>query len=142
MKCPVDKSVLMVVEHRKIELDYCLKCSGVWLDAGELELLISVLRSEGANLSDSDLLAPNKSPSLQAKRRCPICGRKMDKIWMGNSPKVLIDSCPEGDGLWFDRGELQRIIHEMEVPGSVGSPNVVTFLGEAFKATHKHGVKQ
>ena len=31
MKCPVDKSVMMVLEHRRIELDYCLKCSGVWL---------------------------------------------------------------------------------------------------------------
>ena len=41
MRCPVDKSDMIVVEHQKIELDYCLKCSGVWFDSGELDLLVS-----------------------------------------------------------------------------------------------------
>ncbi len=139
MKCPVDKSVMMVLEHRRIELDYCLKCSGVWLDSGELDLLISVLNSEGANLSPG---APLSQPAGQGKRRCPICGRKMEKVSMGESPKVLIDRCPQGDGLWFDSGELQKVIHGMESSGQPASVDVVTFLGEAFKATHTHDVKK
>lgn len=142
MKCPVDKSVMMVVEHRKIELDYCLQCSGVWLDSGELELLVSVLKAEGANLSAADLTTPTRAAVSQAKRKCPICGRKMEKVWLGKEPRVLIDSCPLGDGLWFDSGELQRVIHEMEYPGTPPSPGVLPFLGEAFKATHKHGAKK
>ena len=135
MKCPVDKSMMMVLEHRKIELDYCTQCSGVWLDAGELELLISVMKSEGAELANTQL--PSE-PAGQGKRRCPICGRKMDKVWMGNAPRVMIDSCPQGDGLWFDRGELQKVIHEMEPADKPKSRDVLTFLGEAFRATHSH----
>ena len=95
MKCPVDKSVMMVVEHRRIELDYCLKCHGVWLDAGELELLISVLQAEGANLHPDELLTPEKT-EIKDRRKCPICGSKMDKVWIGKDHRVLIDSCPLG----------------------------------------------
>ena len=138
MKCPVDKSVMMVVEHRRVELDYCLKCSGVWLDSGELELLVSLLNADGANLSQSELIS---QPDGQGKRRCPVCHRKMDRVRQGKENQVLIDSCPLGDGLWFDSGELQRVIHEMEAPGIKASSDVVTFLGEAFRGTHKHDVK-
>ena len=142
MKCPVDKSVMMVLEHRRIELDYCMKCSGVWLDARELELLVSVLNSEGADLSDTELLTPDKAEGIKAKRRCPICRRNMDKAWLGKGPKVLIDICPQGDGLWFDAGELQKVLQQMIQPGTPSSADVISFLGEAFHATHKAGVKK
>jgi Zn-finger nucleic acid-binding protein len=135
MKCPIDKSIMMAVEHRKIELDYCIKCSGVWLDSGELELLIAVLRSEGAKLSDADMLS---QPAGQGKRRCPICGRKMGKVWLGKEPKVLIDSCPLGDGFWFDHGELQRVIQNMDMTVTPASADIVTFLGEAFRSAYQH----
>jgi hypothetical protein len=133
MKCPLDKSDMMVVEHRLIELDFCLECSGVWLDSGELELLVSVLNAEGANLSLTELLT---RPAGQGKRRCPICAHKMNKIWLGKGAKVLIDSCPRGDGLWFDAGELQKVLLEMEPAGTPSSPHVISFLGDAFQATH------
>lgn len=139
MKCPIDKSDLIIVEHKKIELDFCLRCSGVWFDSGELTLLIAALKAEGAELSQGDLLTPHQAKVSEAKRRCPLCRRKMDKVWIGKEPKVLIDSCPIGDGLWFDGGELGQVLREMEKPGS---KDVLTFLGDAFEATHKTGRKK
>ena len=68
MKCPVDKSDMMMVEHRKIEIDFCLECSGVWLDSGELELLVGVLNAEGADLHLNELLS---KPAGQGKRQMP-----------------------------------------------------------------------
>ncbi len=114
MRCPVDKSDMIVVEHQKIELDFCLRCSGVWFDSGELDLLVSALQAEGASMSHMDLLTPQEAKVTEAKRKCPICGRKMDKVWIGKEPKVLIDSCPIGDGLWFDGGELHQVLQQME----------------------------
>ena len=46
MKCPVCRIDMIVVEHKKIELDYCVKCSGVWFDSGELELLLDTIKGE------------------------------------------------------------------------------------------------
>ncbi len=41
MNCPVCTTVnLVMAERQGIEIDYCPKCRGVWLDRGELDKLI------------------------------------------------------------------------------------------------------
>lgn len=40
MKCPTDDTALVITERQGIEIDYCPKCRGVWLDRGELDKLI------------------------------------------------------------------------------------------------------
>ena len=40
MKCPIDDSDLVMSERQGIEIDYCPKCRGVWLDRGELDKII------------------------------------------------------------------------------------------------------
>lgn len=40
MKCPVDGTELLMSERQGVEIDYCPKCRGVWLDRGELDKII------------------------------------------------------------------------------------------------------
>lgn len=40
MKCPIDNADLVMTERQGIEIDYCPKCRGVWLDRGELDKII------------------------------------------------------------------------------------------------------
>lgn len=40
MQCPIDGSDLLITERQGIEIDYCPRCRGVWLDRGELDKLI------------------------------------------------------------------------------------------------------
>jgi Zn-finger nucleic acid-binding protein len=41
MKCPVCTDVdLTMSERQGIEIDYCPKCRGVWLDRGELDKIV------------------------------------------------------------------------------------------------------
>ncbi len=40
MKCPIDGSDLVMTERQGIEIDYCPKCRGIWLDRGELDKII------------------------------------------------------------------------------------------------------
>jgi uncharacterized protein len=40
MKCPVCDVDLLMAERQGVEIDYCPKCRGVWLDRGELDILI------------------------------------------------------------------------------------------------------
>ena len=47
MRCPVCDSVDLVMSERQgVEIDYCPRCRGVWLDRGELDKIIE--RSAGA----------------------------------------------------------------------------------------------
>lgn len=40
MRCPVDNETLVMADRSGVEIDYCPKCRGVWLDRGELDKII------------------------------------------------------------------------------------------------------
>jgi len=106
MDCPVCKSPMIVLELAEVEVDLCNDCGGIWLDSGELELLLGDYE-QAKKLLDSFKIGVG---SPENPRRCPICLKKMQKIIVGTStPPLLIDKCQRGDGLWFDKGELQNI---------------------------------
>ena len=127
MDCPVCKNAAMITfELEDVEVDHCTDCAGIWLDAGELELLLG--NPENAKkLIDSF----NIDKSCKEKpRKCPICDKKMQKVLvaMAQSP-LLIDRCPKGHGLWFDKGELKEILNV----GSFDNDNkVVKLLSQIF----------
>jgi uncharacterized protein len=135
MRCPVDKKDMIVVEHKQIELDYCLNCSGIWFDAHELELLVETLKNQGAVISREDLLTPRTAQVKESVRLCPICNAKMNKVWLGQEQQVIIDSCPAGHGLWFDGGELHQVLCQLD--SSKGDKSVISFLGDTFQADCK-----
>ncbi len=106
MDCPVCKNAMITLELDNVEIDYCTNCSGIWLDAGELELLL------GDPAKAKELINSFRydSKCTEKARKCPICDKKMQKIIVGSSePVLLIDKCQKGDGLWFDGGELHDI---------------------------------
>jgi Zn-finger nucleic acid-binding protein len=70
MKCPVcNEPDLLMSERQGIEIDYCPRCRGVWLDRGELDKLID--RSAGSP-------PPQEPPRHQDERRYPDEGRYRD----------------------------------------------------------------
>ncbi len=44
MNCPHCNVTLLMTDKQGVEIDYCPKCRGIWLDRGELEKIIE--RSE------------------------------------------------------------------------------------------------
>lgn len=40
MNCPVCNVPLSMMDRQGVEIDYCSKCRGVWLDRGELDKII------------------------------------------------------------------------------------------------------
>ncbi len=58
MKCPTcPDSALLITERQGVEIDYCAKCRGVWLDRGELDKLIAL----------SSMAAPTRSVRAAAR---------------------------------------------------------------------------
>ena len=41
MKCPVCNETLTMSERQGVEIDFCPKCRGVWLDRGELDKILA-----------------------------------------------------------------------------------------------------
>jgi Zn-finger nucleic acid-binding protein len=99
---------MVVLELEEIEIDHCLDCKGIWLDKGELELLLE-------DSGKKDNLLSSFKPATGAKEKkekCPVCLKKMQKVLCGEKGGILIDKCQNNDGLWFDKGELFELIKQ------------------------------
>ena len=131
MDCPVCKNAMITFELDDVEVDSCLDCGGIWLDAGELDMLLGD-SGESKNL----LLSFKKAENCEEKpRKCPICLKKMQKILVGpDSATQLIDKCVKGDGLWFDKGELQDVL---KIGSFDQDQKVQKLLAEMFGANQK-----
>lgn len=106
MLCPADKSPLIVLELDEVEIDYCPECKGIWLDAGELELLLGNAPEAGQLFERMD----HKPKVKEKKRKCPICSKKMDKAACGPEQNIIIDKCRLNHGIWLDHGELEALL--------------------------------
>ncbi len=126
MNCPVDNMPMIVLELEQIEIDYCTHCGGIWLDSGELELMIdnNEERKYINSIFKQDLKSEEKS------YKCPRCSKKMSKVSVGNNGEVLIDKCPKNHGLWFDKGELEKVL----LLGLKGKENkIISLLKQMFE---------
>ncbi|WP_347344334.1 zf-TFIIB domain-containing protein [Microbacterium sp.] len=58
MKCPIDATDLLIAERSGVEIDYCPRCRGVWLDRGELDKIVDRAsgdtRTGGHRVRDAD----------------------------------------------------------------------------------------
>jgi Zn-finger nucleic acid-binding protein len=132
MICPVCKQDMIVVEYRQIEIDYCHRCSGIWFDKGELDLLLQTASLGDTGLPTLEGVAKEKRS--HGERKCPICGKKMKEVPVGE-PAIHIDVCRRGDGIWFDGGELQDLLKQLSagpLTDREALRQITDFLGETF----------
>jgi len=66
MQCPNDGNELVMSERQGIEIDYCPKCRGVWLDRGELDKIIERTAGETAPVQFSE--KPRDRPDYRDER--------------------------------------------------------------------------
>jgi uncharacterized protein len=108
MDCPRCQKPLIILEFERVEIDYCASCQGVWLDSGELELLLESSHEKHLEFQ------PDKT-AQERPFKCPRCHKRMNKVRGGNDKAVLLDSCKNGHGLWFDGGELEIILKDEKI---------------------------
>lgn len=59
MSCPTCQVALVMSEHQGIEIDYCPRCGGIWLDRGELDKILE----RSASYQQPERSAPAYSPA-------------------------------------------------------------------------------
>ena len=136
MQCPVCKEAMIVLEYENVEVDFCVGCEGVWLDAGELELLFGNAEA----CADFLTIGSPADAGGEKPRRCPICRVKMTKEATESDPPIVFDHCPNGDGLWFDKGELLQVLEHGKA--LAGKDEVPAFLrGMFFEEKDESGTR-
>lgn len=77
MQCPICSVELVMSERQGIEIDYCPKCRGVWLDRGELDKIIerSAMVSPAVK-PEAARNAPSQYPQHDDRYRHPHGGKR------------------------------------------------------------------
>lgn len=123
MNCPNCDNVLVKIERKNIEFEYCPDCGGFFLDADEWFLIKQIFELSG---EIKNLMMINPISNFKDKpKKCPHCNNRMEKIDVNG---IILDRCPHYHGVWFDKGELSDFINQ----NSDKKNEVISFLGETF----------
>jgi len=77
MKCPIDDSELQMTERQGVEIDYCTKCRGIWLDRGELDKIIDRMQgSSPTSTTDAPLMSPPRNQKQYPQQSYGKHGRR------------------------------------------------------------------
>ena len=69
MRCPVDGETLVMADRNGVEIDYCPKCRGVWLDRGELDKIIDRAGAAPQRSGEPVTLTEPRRPAAEPPRR-------------------------------------------------------------------------
>ena len=109
MDCPKCNAPMQQATYgRKITVDRCTGCQGLWFDLGEAERLKGEWMSE---LVDSGDLAVGKAHNKITDCNCPRCGKKMKHVTDADQPHIGYEACAE-HGMYFDAGEFTDYKYE------------------------------
>jgi Zn-finger nucleic acid-binding protein/tRNA A-37 threonylcarbamoyl transferase component Bud32 len=103
-RCPHCRVELALRTLGTVEVDSCVTCGGIWLDAGELEALSA--ESLGGELERPavELLRPMEKTALP----CPTCNEQLIVCSYGAERELELDACALCEGIWLDEGELAQ----------------------------------
>lgn len=119
MKCPRDGSELTSENYEAaVVVDRCPTCHGVWLDAGELQIVQETIENDpAAKLGRIDVVARAYEFARQEARPeidCPKCGGRLEAGEYVYCSQIMVDRCLDCSGIWLDSGELVALEHFFE----------------------------
>jgi Zn-finger nucleic acid-binding protein len=115
--CPECQQDLTAVRVGSVTLDECGRCGGLWVDTTSFQRICTE-REEQAVVLETGFAPPRQPPPPGPQRYwpCPECRRLMNRQNFARVSGVILDVC-RGHGVWFNHGELQRIVAFLRAGG-------------------------
>jgi len=114
MKCPKCDGKLQSKTLKKVKIEECSKCGGMWFERDELKRAKDSA-DEDLRWLDYDIFESieNKYLKKKSNRTCPRDNTNLEMLTYSDS-KINIDACPTCQGIWLDSDEFEKIINYLE----------------------------
>ncbi|MDQ3002948.1 MAG: zf-TFIIB domain-containing protein [Fibrobacterota bacterium] len=109
---PMEHLALGQDGEEAVTADRCGKCFGLLFPFYKLETVLNDIAKFGFLIDAKRLEDLTRNTPLEAAiayRKCPVCGKFMNRINFGQRSGVITDQC-HGHGVWLDAGELRRLV--------------------------------
>jgi Zn-finger nucleic acid-binding protein len=114
--CPDCRQPLVSRAAGPVGFSECARCGGLFLGHDAFEAVEKdALTRERARAFDSAPKAGAAEPGFHY-RPCPVCRKLMNRSNFGGGSGVIVDVCGP-HGIFFDRGELTKIVDFIEKGG-------------------------
>lgn len=108
--CPRCRVKFQSLKIDSVNIRECERCGGFWSGIEAFENLCSSRELQASVLGFIGSYAhPNASPPAVSYIPCPDCSQLMNRSNFAKSSGVIVDMCRQ-HGVWFDAGELPKII--------------------------------
>jgi Zn-finger nucleic acid-binding protein len=118
LKCPRCAELLQSLHLGTTMVRECAACGGLWVNPGTLQKLCDAREEHAGVVSALAVRMPKNTAPTDTVRYipCPQCTKLMNRVNFAHSSGVILDVC-KTDGVWLDRGELQRVMGFVEQGG-------------------------
>jgi len=118
LPCPRCKADMELLRLGGTTLRSCAECGGLWLDPQALQRLCDTREERAGVVSVLAARVPTTeaAPDVVKYAPCPSCTKLMNRMNFAKSSGVILDVC-KNDGVWLDRGELQRVLGFVDAGG-------------------------
>ncbi len=111
--CPGEAHFVALPAGANGTVHECPRCTGQFVDHATLRALFA----ERTPLSLGVPRAPQSAPQGPVRYLpCPVCHARMNRKNFGERSGVIVDVC-KSHGIWFDHGELPRVLAWVEEGG-------------------------
>ncbi len=122
LNCPACKTeALQAFKAGSVTIEKCPKCSGLWFDGDELgqveDFPDTELTSDFQDQLENSSVASASEAQSDVKPQemlCPFCQKPMLRYQYDLSSGVWIHGCPDGDGIWLDKGEVLKVHQHLQ----------------------------
>jgi len=106
---------MKTIRYEGVEIETCPGCGGEWLDGGELRSVVNTVEEAFPQEMVASLDAINENifaidESCENQLSCPKCpDTELNRFNYASSSGIALDKCPECDGIWLDRDEIEHV---------------------------------
>ena len=117
LPCPRCNATMQALKLGGTRASECAECGGLWLDAQSLQRLVDEREQHASIIGElSRHVSRASTPETIRYVPCPRCTKLMNRVNFAHSSGVILDVC-KADGVWLDRGELQRVLGFVDAGG-------------------------
>jgi Zn-finger nucleic acid-binding protein len=118
LDCPRCSESLQALRLGATTVRECAACGGLWVDPAALQKLCDAHEEHAGVVSALEARVPTNTATPDTVRYipCPRCKKLMNRVNFAHTSGVIMDVC-KADGVWLDRGELQRVVGFVEHGG-------------------------
>ena len=118
--CEIYLDTLIIDESKKLYIEQCKHCHGIFLDYGELEAIMEQKITKSGKYDFKRLRLILDYPLIKEKvltyKKCPQCRTVMSRLNYKQRSGVVMDRCISC-GYWLDGGELRQIMEWAKLSG-------------------------